>query len=168
MKAIVKAGAILFVMVAFTALMAAAVAGQEREDEAGVGTMAAGEQLVLVALVDDLRLEEFGAAGASALVIRRPVDLPTDVILVTERTRPPDLAKAFEMLFRARREFGVEVEQEMRAPITPARAVVTDGRNVSESARVLAELARTQPEEIDGIGLVPVVPVPTLLPGGRD
>ncbi len=121
---------------------------------------AADERVVVVGLVEDLEIPE-----ASAVVIRRPVHQPGDVILVTPETRPPDLAKAFAMLQRSRLHQGVTVEHELRAPITPAVAVPRDGGAVAAAAELLRTLRAAETVEIDGIGILPVVPAVTVLPG---
>ena len=122
-----------------------------------VGT--ADERVVVVGLVEELEIPD-----ASAMVIRRPIHQPGDVILVTPGTRPPDLAKAFAMLQRSRLRHGVTVEQELRAPITPAQAVPRDGRAVAAAGELLRALRDAEAAEIDGIGILPVVPAVTVLP----
>jgi hypothetical protein len=120
---------------------------------------AADERVVIVGLVEELEIPD-----ASALVIRRPVQQPRDVILVTPGTRPPDLAKAFAMLRRSRLHQGTTVEQELRAPITPALSAPRDGRTVAAAAELLRALRTAEAAEIDGIGTLPVVPAITVLP----
>lgn len=136
-------------------LLAPAVARAQSLHAAGT----ADERVVVVALVEALDVPE-----ASAMVIRRSAHQPGDVILVTTDTRPPDLAKAFGMLQRSRRQMGPTVQHELRAPITPAVAVPRDGRAVAVSARLLTDLQTAEEALIDGLGTLPVVTAVTVLP----
>ncbi len=65
-------------------------------------------------------VENLGAAGARAVVIRRPGEMPRNIILVTRDTRPADLAQAMSALIVSRDNRGDSVTREMRALIGAA------------------------------------------------
>ena len=63
-------------------------------------------------LVDDL-----GSSDARAVVIRRPGEMPNNIILVTRSTTAAELAGAVTALINSRRNRGDQVDREMRALI---------------------------------------------------
>ncbi len=65
-------------------------------------------------------VENLGAPGARAVVIRRPGEMPRNIILVTRETRPADLAQAMSALIISRTNRGDTVTREMRALIGAA------------------------------------------------
>jgi hypothetical protein len=60
-------------------------------------------------------VEDLGQPGAHAVVVRRPGELPNNIILVTRSTTPAELATAATALINSLRNRGDKVEREMRA-----------------------------------------------------
>src|SRR5215210_3476787 len=69
-------------------------------------------QIATLMLVDDL-----GRTDARAVVIRRPGDLPNNIILVTHTTTAANLANAASALIHSRRSRGDAVDREIGALI---------------------------------------------------
>jgi hypothetical protein len=120
-------------------------------------------------LVDDI------GPDARAIVIRRPGNLPNNIILVTRSTTPKDLATAVSSLITSRANRGDVVDREMRALIgakpqsakpgskrgaasaTTPRADTGDSPSVRLAAADLQRL-RSAPEfSIPGIGHGPAL-----------
>ena len=124
-------------------------------------------------LVDDL-----GPSDARAVVIRRPGDMPNNIILVTRTTTAADLASAASALIGSRRNRGDTVDREMRALIgaTPVgappasrkrrasdsagsleRSAAVGGGSVALAARDLQRLRRAPEFSIPGVGHGPAL-----------
>ena len=85
-------------------------------------TQVAGDQTIVrrwndPAIATLMLVEHLGSADARAVVIRRPGDMPRNIILVTRDTRPADLAQAMSALIVSRRSRGDTVTREIRALI---------------------------------------------------
>ena len=130
---------------------------------AAVGAQSAGPRLEVQTWTDPaiatvLRVDSLGAPDARALVIRRPGDLPNNIILVTRQTTAAELAKAVTAIIASRRSQGDHVDREMRTIVT-----AVDPRKHKPSrdeGRAKADLNRLQyaPEfRIDGIGRGPAI-----------
>jgi len=72
----------------------------------------ADPSIATLMLVDDL-----GGSDARAVVIRRPGEMPNNIILVTRATTAAELADAVTALITSRRNRGDQVDREMRALI---------------------------------------------------
>jgi hypothetical protein len=123
-------------------------------------------------LVDDL-----GPSDARAVVIRRPGDLPNNIILVTRSTTAADLADAVTALIASRRNRGDQVDREMRALIGatpvgtppasakrgagngagPTKRTATRSPSEGLSARDLKRLRSAPDFAIAGIGHGPAI-----------
>ena len=79
--------------------------------------------------------------NARAVVIRRPGDLPNNIILVTRSTSPAELAKAVAALTFSRRTRGDDVDREMRTTIL-ATVPVADAKPTPNERRAEADLRR--------------------------
>ena len=62
-------------------------------------------------------VEDLGPTDARAVVIRRPGELPNNIILVTRSTTPAELATAASALIHSHRNRGSVVDREIRALI---------------------------------------------------
>ena len=105
-----------------------------------------------------LLVDSLGAPDARAIVIRRPGDLPNNIILVTRETQPAELATAVAAIIASRRARGDRVDREMR---TIVRAVDMKKRKSSpDDSRARSDLHRLQLAptfEIAGIGRGPAL-----------
>ena len=88
-------------------------------------------------LVDDL-----GSSDARAVVIRRPGEMPNNIILVTRSTTASELADAVAALINSRRNRGDQVDREIRALIgatpvgtPPASAKRNAGKQTGATSR---------------------------------
>ena len=93
-------------------------------------------------------VEDLGHAEARAVVIRRPGDMPNNIILVTRSTTPADLATAVSALIASRRNRGDQVDREIRAligatPVGPPPARAT--RSAADSGGTGRARARPSP-----------------------
>ena len=82
------------------------------------------------------------APNARAVVIRRPGDLPNNIILVTEATTGRDLAKAVTALAFSRRTRGDRVEREMRTTVVASAAA--PGKPTRDELRAEQDLRRVR------------------------
>ena len=110
-------------------------------------------------------VEHLGAAGARAVVIRRPGDMPRNIILVTRDTRPADLAQAMSALIVARRNQGDTVTREIRALIgAPPVGTPPGGRGGATGDRVArATKSPSEPlaaSDLQRLAAAPVFPIP--------
>jgi hypothetical protein len=124
-------------------------------------------------LVDDL-----GSSDARAIVIRRPGDMPNNIVLVTRTTSAAELASAVSALITSRRSRGDQVDREIRAligatprgtlpaaisggatrPGAPARSSVAKGLRSEPLAAADLHRLRAAPEfTIPGIGRGPAL-----------
>jgi hypothetical protein len=102
-------------------------------------------RIATLMLVDDL-----GPSDARAVVIRRPGELPNNIILVTRSTTATDLAHAVSALITSRRSRGDAVEREIRALIgaTPIGTLPTAARRSSaKSTAGTAKPGKRSPSE---------------------
>jgi hypothetical protein len=102
-------------------------------------------------------VESIDHPTARVLLIRRPGDVPNNIILVTRSTTPADLAKAVSALITSRRTQGDFVQREMRAFVTPKAATP---RPTSSERRAAADLRRLplHPSfDVEGIGRGPAL-----------
>jgi hypothetical protein len=79
--------------------------------------------------------------NARAVVIRRPGDMPNNIILVTRSTSPAELAKAVAALTFSRRNKGDDVDREMRTTIV-ATTPAADAKPTPNERRAEADLRR--------------------------
>ena len=96
--------------------------------------------IATVILVDALPAP--AAPNARAVVIRRPGELPNNIILVTEATTGRDLAKAVTALAFSRRNKGDHVEREMRT--TVVASVAATGKPTKDELRAERDLRRVK------------------------
>jgi hypothetical protein len=126
-------------------------------------------RITTLMLVDDL-----GPTDARAVVIRRPGELPNNIILVTRSTTPADLATAASALIHSHRSRGAVVDREIRALIgaTPVGTPPGGGRkggaatpgtkgsagpSVALAASDLQRLRRAPEFSIAGVGHGPAL-----------
>jgi hypothetical protein len=111
------------------------------------GAQAPGERLppIRVALVTQLP-----QAGARAMVVRGVGNHNQDLILVTESTTGPDLARAAQVLLRARGSRVVTTSAEVRAYIQPSSDRNAPG--VAYSTSFLAELKKAPSKTVGEFG----------------
>ncbi len=103
------------VLVAVLLIAAPAAASAQSATAVTKSRRWADPQVATLMLVDDL-----GRADARAVVIRRPGDMPNNIILVTRATTAADLATAATALIQSRHSRGDVVEREIRALIGAA------------------------------------------------
>ena len=91
----------------------------------------ADPRVATLMLVDDL-----GASDARAVVIRRPGEMPNNIILVTRSTTGAELASAVGALIASRRNRGDQVDSEIRALIgaTPVGTLPAPAKRSTASA----------------------------------
>ena len=119
-------------------------------------------------------VEDLGPTDARAVVIRRPGELPNNIILVTRSTTPADLATAASALIHSHQSRGAAVDREIRALIgaTPVGAPPAGGKkggaatagsrrsagpSVALAASDLERLLRAPEFSIAGIGHGPAL-----------
>jgi hypothetical protein len=95
-------------------------------------------------LVDDI------GPDARAIVIRRPGDVPNNIILVTRSTTPRDLATAVSSLITSRANRGDVVDREMRALIG---AKPQTGRPASKPGTASAPAPRATSDDSPSVRL---------------
>ena len=87
---------------------------QSIENRASILESWTNPDIATLMLVDSLE-----RPTARAMVIRRPGELPNNIILVTRATTPADLARAVSALIGSRISKGDRVDREIRAFIAP-------------------------------------------------
>ena len=119
-------------------------------------------------------VEDLGPTDARAVVIRRPGELPNNIILVTRSTTPAELATAASALIHSHRSRGDVVDREIRALIgaTPVGTPPGGGRksgtatggtrrsagpSVALAAQDLERLRRAPEFSIAGVGHGPAL-----------
>ena len=82
------------------------------------------------AIATRMLVDALGYADARAVVIRRPGEMPNNIILVTRATTPAELAHAASALIISRRSRGDQVDREIRALIgaPPVRTIPAPAR----------------------------------------
>src|SRR5687768_3579673 len=127
-------------LVLVTMLLAAGTPGMSVA-QPGAGAPAAAQSTVSNARIRTwtdpniatlMLVESLGYAGARAVVVRRPGEMPNNIILVTRATTPADLANAASALIISRRNRGERVDREIRAligapPVSTVPAPATRG-----------------------------------------
>jgi hypothetical protein len=123
-------------------------------DVAGAAATPARHPYATVILVADI-----GAPNARAVVVRRPGELPNNIILVTTETTPRDLATAVSALITSRTNRGDQVDREMRTHIVPQlpRAKPTPSERLA--AQDLRRLPLAPVFDVPGIGRGPALVV---------
>lgn len=110
---------------------------------------------VTLALVPDV-----GQPEATVAVLRRPTGTQRDVMLVSDRATPADLARAIQSFARLRERIGDENPKEIRGYIKPdAGGPKVSGDELAEASDALKRLKKASASNVSGIGRSPAVEV---------
>ena len=110
------------------------------------------------AIATILLVDSLDTPSARALVIRRPGDLPNNIIVVTRATTARELSKAVTAIIASRRSKGDRVDREMRTIITAAASSRSKpSRDETRAATDLRRLRNAPYFAVHGVGRGPAI-----------
>ena len=142
---------------AMLTLLSASAATVSHAQAAAAGRGGAAEAAPAYATV--ILVEDIGAPDARAVVIRRPGELPNNIILVTRATTPRDLATAVSALITSRANRGNDVDREIRTRIAPQAPRAKPTASERLAGRDLRRLPLAPVFEVPGVGRGPALVV---------
>jgi len=113
--------------------------------------------IATLVLVDSL-----AGPNARAVVIRRPGDLPNNIILVTRSTSAADLSKAVTALAFSRRNKGDRVDREMRTTIVASTPLAASGKRGKGAPPTAAKPTRDDRRAEADLRRLPLAPAFTI------
>ena len=101
-----------------------------------------------------------GQPEATVAVLRRPTGAQRDVMLVSDRATPRDLARAIQGFARLRERIGDDNPKEIRGYIKPdAGGPKVSGDELAEASDALKRLKKASESNVRGVGRSPSVEV---------
>lgn len=140
---------------AMLTLLSASAATVSQAQAAAAGRGGPAEAIPAYATI--ILVEDLQAPDARAVVIRRPGELPNNIILVTRATTPRDLATAVSALITSRANRGNEVDREIRTRIVPQAPRAKPTASERLAGRDLRRLPLAPVFEVTGVGRGPAL-----------